>query len=100
MRLRRYERPDTPHAGPHRFGLHASCTACGEAVSSSLGGLALVQPAVQTFTREHPRTEARAVRTVDFGGTPALVAEYGSVLGSETVAAVFARDTLALLTVA
>ena len=94
--LRRYERAED---GPHRHGLHASCPACGEVVSSSLGGLALVQPAVQSFRREHPRTEARAVRAVDFGGTPALVAEYGSLLGSPTVAAIFASDTLALLAV-
>ena len=99
VRLRRYERQDAPTAGAHRHGLHAACPACGEVVCSSLGGLALVQPAVQRFRDEHPRTEARAVRAVDFGGAPALVAEYGSVLGSPTVAAVFARDTLALLAV-
>jgi RNA polymerase sigma factor (sigma-70 family) len=94
--LRRYERPEHD---AHRHGLHASCATCGEVVSSSLGGLALVQPAVERFREEHRRIEARAVLAVDFGGAPALVAEYGSVLGSPTVAAVFARDTLALLAV-
>jgi hypothetical protein len=94
VRLRRYTRAS---GGPHRDGLYAGCGTCGETVSSSLGGLALVQPAVREFRRAHPRTEARTVRAVDAHGVPALVAEYGSVLGHAAVAAVFARDTLRLL---
>lgn len=100
VKLRRYQREIEAHGATLGAGLHASCMSCGEVVSTSLAGLALSQSAVRTFRRAHPRTAVRDVREVDAGGTPALVAEYGSVLSGATVAAVFARDTLALLTVA
>ncbi|HWN21380.1 MAG TPA: RNA polymerase sigma factor [Gaiellaceae bacterium] len=97
--LRRYEREATPGDAPHRHGLHASCEACGEAVSSSLGGLVTTLPQLRSLRRDHARTVVRGVRAVDVGGTPAFVTEVASVGGSAGFAAFYSRHTLRLLSV-
>lgn len=97
--LRRYERESVPHDAPHRHGLQASCDACGEAVSSSLGGLVGTLPQVRSLRRDHTRTAVRAVREVDFGGTRAYITEVACVDGRAGVAAFHSRRTLRLLAV-
>jgi hypothetical protein len=99
VRLQRYEREAVADDAPHRHGLHASCAACDETVSSSLGGLVTTLPQVRSLRRDHPRTVVRAVRAVDVGGTPAFAAEVTSVSGSARVAAFYSRGTLRLLDV-
>lgn len=97
--LHRYEREAAPGDAPHRHGLHASCEACDETVSSSLGGLVTTLPQVRSLRRAHTRTVVRAVREIDVGGTPAFVTEVTSVSGGASVAAFFSRQTLRLLDV-
>ncbi len=81
-------------------GLYAECATCGTQVSSSARGIALAEPAVRRFRREHPRTRSLPPRGVDFGGAPAFVVRYEDVLGSAGADVVFARDTLRVLHVA
>ncbi len=97
--LRRYEREAAPGDAPHRHGLHASCEACGETVSCSLGGLVTALPQLRSLRRDHARTVVRGVRAVDVGGTPAFVTEVASVRGSAGLAAFYSRQTLRLLDV-
>ena len=92
--VRRYVRD---RDGPRRDGLFVECEACGEQASSSVGGLALAQPEVRSFQREHPRTRALPVREVESAGVPALVVGYQSYVGSASVSVVLARDTLRVL---
>jgi RNA polymerase sigma factor (sigma-70 family) len=95
VRLSRYSREDRRH----RHGLVATCDACGEQVSSSVGGLAVAQPGVEAFRREHPRTRALPARGVEHGGVPTLVLRYESILDSAAVDVLFARATLRVLDV-
>ena len=88
------------HRGAERHGLLARCTACGEQVSSSIGGLALALPEVRAFRREHPRTTAVPAREVEAQGVPAIVVRYEALLGSAGVDVVLARETLRVLHVA
>jgi RNA polymerase sigma factor (sigma-70 family) len=97
--LRHYERESVPGAATHRHGLHASCDACGEAVSSSLGGLVATLPQVRSLRRDHARTVVRAVREADFGGTHAYVTEVACVGSRAGLAAFHSRRTLRLLAV-
>jgi RNA polymerase sigma-70 factor (ECF subfamily) len=95
LRLRRYAREGTRH----RHGLFARCDACGEEVSSSIGGLAVAQPELRALQREHGRTRRLPEREVDHGGIPALVVRYEDTLGSSGVDVLFARDSLRVLDV-
>jgi RNA polymerase sigma-70 factor (ECF subfamily) len=97
VHLRRYF--EDRHGRPSD-GLYADCEACGTQVSSSARGIALAQPAVRRFRRDHPRMRSRPPRAVDFGGAPALAVRYEDVLGSAGADVVFARDTLRVLHVA
>jgi RNA polymerase sigma factor (sigma-70 family) len=97
--LRRYEREAAPGDAAHRHGLLASCDACGEKVSSSLGGLVTTLPQVRSLRREHARTVVSTVRAVEVGGTRAFLTEVTSVGGSAGVAAFYSHQTLRLLDV-
>lgn len=94
--IARYVRAGAPK---HPHGLFASCTACGEKVSSSAGGLALAVPEVRSFLREHPRVRVASMRDVESRGVPALVLRYEDALGAAGVDVVFARETLRVLDV-
>jgi RNA polymerase sigma factor (sigma-70 family) len=94
--LRPYVR-DATYTGLHRRGLLAHCEACGEEATSSLAALALAQPEVRSFRREHARIRALPVREIDCGGVNALVIRHQNLLGSAGVDVVFARDTLRVL---
>jgi RNA polymerase sigma factor (sigma-70 family) len=85
--------------GRPQDGLFARCDRCGETVSTSVRGLAVCVPEVRRFRSDHPRVRAIPERDVEAGGAPALVVRYESVLGSEGVDVVLARDTLRLLRV-
>jgi len=99
VRLATYVRRGGGDHGPNGLGLYAECGACGEVVSSSLGGLALARPEVRRLHVDHPRTRALPPRAVEYGGAPALVVRHEDVLGSAGVDVVFARDTLGVLDV-
>jgi RNA polymerase sigma-70 factor (ECF subfamily) len=75
-------------------GLAAECSACNEAVSSSLGGLALATPAGRTLRRRHPRL--RALPTAVPRSGP-VTARYQDMQGRECVEVDFAPDTLRIL---
>ena len=81
-------------------GLFADCAGCGTQVLSSARGIALSEPHMRRFRREHPRTRSLPTRQVDHGGTAAIVVKYESVLGSAAADVVLARDTLRVLHVA
>ena len=85
---------------PAADGLFATCRACGEQVYSSLRSLALAQPDVRAFRRQHARLRALDEQDVDFGGVPAVVVRHESRLGSSGADVVLARDTLRVLHVA
>lgn len=91
-----YERESTG-PGAHGRGLAAVCRACGEGVCSSLGAIALAQPSVQRLRREQRRIRAQPARTVEVGGSPAVLVRYESLAGSAVVEVLFAANTLRVL---
>ena len=90
------DRPGEEKAQP---GLLAVCGACGEAVSSSLHGLALALPEVQLLRRSHRRLRFLPDYEVEHRGVDATVVPIRSAASSARVDAVFARTTLRLLSV-
>jgi hypothetical protein len=94
--VRRYTRPDVEHWAS-RHGWHAECTACGEAVSGSVTGLALAHPVVREARRREPRLHAVPVRDVVRDGAAAKVVGFGVGPGAPVVSAVFLRDSLQLV---
>jgi DNA-directed RNA polymerase subunit RPC12/RpoP len=99
-RLVQIQRSFEDRKGRPSDGLYAHCPDCGTQVFSSARGIALAQPAVRRFRRDHPRTKSLPPRAVDFGGAQALVVRYEDLLGSAGADVVFARDTLRVLHVA
>jgi RNA polymerase sigma factor (sigma-70 family) len=99
-RLVQLQRSFEDRKGRPSDGLYAHCPDCGTQVFSSARGIALAQPAVRRFRRDHPRIRSLPPRAVDFGGAQALVVRYEDVLGSAGADVVFARDTLRVLHVA
>lgn len=94
VKIRRFVRHDVGHA---ISGLVADCAACGEQISSSVGGLALTQPEVQAFRRGHPRTRLAPEREIASAGLPAILVRHEDVGGTSAVDVVLARDTLRVL---
>lgn len=78
-----------------RLGLCAVCATCGRGVSSSVRGIAGSLPEVRAFRR----ARIGRGRLVEHGGVPAVAVRCEDVLGTAAIDAVFARDTLRLLTV-
>jgi RNA polymerase sigma-70 factor (ECF subfamily) len=95
--LVKYSREDAAPDESRARGLAAVCAGCGEEVSSSLGGLALVRPEVRRFRRDHPRLHEVPIRQVESCGRAALVVRFQSLSGSAGVDVVFSRDTLRVL---
>jgi RNA polymerase sigma-70 factor (ECF subfamily) len=91
--LRRYRREGVFGTAVH--GLYAECAACGDTVSSSLGGMALAAADVRQFRRDHPRVRSLPTRDAGDG----LVVGYRDVRGSAGVDIIFARDSLRVLDV-
>jgi len=67
-----YRRPDVDEPRTRR-GWHASCDACGEALSTSLLGLALGFPEVRALRTRRPGAHAVPTRTGEHAGRPVLV---------------------------
>jgi hypothetical protein len=76
-------------------GLLAECPACHEAVSSSLGGLALATPVGRSLRRRHPRL--RALPTPAPRRSGPLTVRYQDMLGHDGIEVAFAPDTLRIL---
>ena len=70
--VRPYVRPGQGDVQTGR-GWEASCDACGEALSSSLLGLALATPEARALRASRPRAHAVPTRTVEHAGRDALV---------------------------
>jgi RNA polymerase sigma factor (sigma-70 family) len=66
-----YARPDVEEPRTRR-GWHASCETCGEALSSSLLGLALAFPEVRELRTRRPRAHSLPTREVEYAGRLAL----------------------------
>jgi RNA polymerase sigma-70 factor (ECF subfamily) len=97
VRVRRYRREGSGFPDAARLGLAADCSICGQEVSSSLGGLALAQPAVQSFRRRHPRIAALPLRRVDTVGRSTLVVGYRETAALRGIDVVFDATTLAIV---
>ena len=80
-------------------GVLAVCDACGEAVSSSMRGLALALPEVRDFRRDHSRLRALPTSEVEHAGVPATVVPFEDVRANARIDVVFARDTMRALAV-
>jgi RNA polymerase sigma-70 factor (ECF subfamily) len=70
--VRPYARPDGDDVRTGR-GWHASCTACGEALSSSFLGLALATSEARALRSRRPRAHAVPTRRTEHAGRPAVV---------------------------
>jgi RNA polymerase sigma factor (sigma-70 family) len=97
--LRPYDRGAQWHS-VHRRGLVARCAACGEQASSSVSAIALAQPEVRAFRREHARIRTLPVRETSFANVDAFAVRHENVLGTARIEVFFARDTLRVLAVA
>ena len=98
-RMLPYRRSAPALALRHRVGLHVTCDACGETVSTSLGGLIAARPEAAQL-----RARARRVRAVDavpaqVDGRAAFVAGLQAVGGTASVELVVAADTLRVISV-
>jgi RNA polymerase sigma factor (sigma-70 family) len=78
----------------------AVCERCGDRGNAFVpGSLVLSSPEGQKFWREHPRIRSLPGREIRAGGTPALLARYESVTGSDRIEGVFVKDTFERLAV-
>lgn len=78
-------------------GWHARCAACGEEVSSSVGGRVLSLPDVREARRRTPGLRALPDREVDHAGSRAVVVALGDARGTPRVGAVVLRDSLRIV---
>jgi DNA-directed RNA polymerase subunit RPC12/RpoP len=85
------------HRGAKRRGLHAECRACGEAVWSSVRGLAQSRPEARAFRAEHARVRTLPERDLDYGGAEATLVRIEAARGRAALDVVFTRDTLRVL---
>ena len=67
--------------------------ACGEELSTSLGGLALVLPETRRLRSERPRTHAIPDREARWSGREALVVGYRDDASGDGVDVFFGRET-------
>lgn len=79
--------------------LTTRCLSCGEAGSTSLGGLVHALPAVRRFWREHPRMRVLPPRAVEAAGRPAFLVQVASVTDGACLDVICDRDTLAVLAI-
>jgi hypothetical protein len=82
-----------------RRGWQVGCPACGEELSTSLGGLALVLPETRRLRRQRPRTRAVPDREASWAGREALVVGYRDDASGDGVDVFFDRETTRLLAV-
>jgi RNA polymerase sigma factor (sigma-70 family) len=72
-----------------RRGWHASCTACGEVLTTSLLGLTLVHPDIRALRARRPRAHAVPTREGEWHGRPALVVGVHDQASGDRVEMVF-----------
>ena len=82
------------HKSGVRSGLQGECRACGQAVWSSVQGLAQSQPEARAFRAEHGRIRTLPERELDYAGAEATLVRLEAVRSSAVLDVVFARDTL------
>jgi RNA polymerase sigma factor (sigma-70 family) len=92
-RLRVHRRDDTDRGDAQALGLVADCSRCDEQAWTSAAAIALSQPEMRAFRRDHPRIRLAPETHVDH----ALVVRYENILGSAGVDVLLARDTLQVL---
>jgi RNA polymerase sigma-70 factor (ECF subfamily) len=94
-----YRRSDPALPLRHRVGLHVRGGACGETVSTSLGGLVASRPEAIQLRARAGRVRAIGAVATQVDGRAALVAGQRAIRGSAAVEVVVAADTLRLLSV-
>jgi RNA polymerase sigma-70 factor (ECF subfamily) len=77
---------DDPHTSR---GWHASCVACGEALSTSLLGLALSRPEARALRARRPRAHAVPTRTTEVDGRAVLVVGLRDDVSGDRVEALY-----------
>lgn len=83
-----------------RWSAGAHCPRCGQCLGAcSTEFLLLARPEGRQFWREHPRIRPLPEQDVEAGGRPAVIRRLQSVTESAELAAVFARDTLQVLSI-
>lgn len=85
---------DTAEPWPVRHGWLIECTACGEAVNSSVSGAVLALPEVRAARRRDPSLRTLPVRDVVRDGQEAKVVALGAADGTARVAVVVLEQTL------
>lgn len=83
-----------PGGAGARRGLRGECGGCGQAVWSSLQGLAQAQPDALAFRARHTRIRTLPERDLDYGGVDATLVRLEALSGSASLDVVFSRDTL------
>lgn len=92
-RPRPYRRDGEPEPGSGT-GWYVECGACGEEMSSSLAGLALLQPESRELRRAARRVRAVPARMVEADGGRHLVVGHEELGGRRRVEVVFDQETL------
>jgi RNA polymerase sigma factor (sigma-70 family) len=85
------------HRAGKRRGLHGACRACGQAVWSSVQGLAQTRPEARAFRAEHARVRTLPEQDLDYRGAAATLVRLEAARGTAALDVVFARDTLRVL---
>ena len=85
------------HTQGARRGLRGDCRACGEAVWSSLQGLAQSRPEARAFRAEHSRVRTLPERDLDYAGAEATIVRLEPARGGAALDVVFERGTLRVL---
>jgi RNA polymerase sigma factor (sigma-70 family) len=78
-------------------GLQGECRACGQAVWSSVRGLAQGLPEARAFRAEHARIRTLPERDLAYDGTEATLVRLESARSRAALDVVFTRDTLRVL---
>ena len=78
-------------------GLHGDCRGCGQAVWSSVGGLAQSRPEARAFRAEHARVRTLPERDLDYRGAAATLVRLEPARGGAALDVVFERSTLRVL---
>ena len=99
VHVRRYVREGLSDDHVDRVGLFAECEACGEQVSSSVGGLALGVAEARRFRKDHRRIALLPLQEGERSGARTLVVRLQDVSGEDGLDVTFARDSLRVLDV-
>jgi RNA polymerase sigma factor (sigma-70 family) len=85
------------HSEGSRRGLHGDCRACGQAVWSSVRGLAQSRPEARAYRARHARVRTLPERDLDYRGTAATLVRLEPARGGASLDLLFERDTLRVL---